>query len=59
MNSTLKSQQCDDAKNEYANQLQKTNEYQVSQLEPSDGSHTVAKSCDWCKVQGIIGFVMG
>ena len=29
MNSTLKSQQCDDAKNEYANQLQKTNEYQT------------------------------
>jgi len=30
MNSTIKSQQSDDAKNEYANQLQKTNEAQVS-----------------------------
>ena len=30
MNSTIKSQQYDDAKNEYANQLQKTNESQVS-----------------------------
>ena len=29
MNSTIKSQQYDDAKNEYANQLQKTNESQV------------------------------
>ena len=29
MNSTIKSQQCDDAKNEYANQLQKTNDLQV------------------------------
>jgi hypothetical protein len=31
MNSTIKTQQCDDAKNEYANQLQKTNEWQVSE----------------------------
>ena len=30
INSTIKSQQCDDCKNEYANQLQKTNEIQVS-----------------------------
>ena len=30
MNSTMKSQQYDDAKNEYANQLQKTNAAQVS-----------------------------
>eukprot|EP00094_Tigriopus_californicus_P006525 TCALIF_06282-PA protein Name:"Similar to fnbp1l Formin-binding protein 1-like (Xenopus laevis)" AED:0.14 eAED:0.14 QI:0/0/0/0.91/0.72/0.75/12/0/606 len=29
MNSTIKSQQCDDAKNEYANQLQKANESQT------------------------------
>ena len=29
MNSTIKTQQCEDAKNEYANQLQKTNEWQV------------------------------
>lgn len=29
INSTIKSQQCDDCKNEYANQLQKTNELQV------------------------------
>lgn len=28
MNSTIKTQQCEDAKNEYANQLQKTNEWQ-------------------------------
>ena len=32
MNSTTKSQQCDDGKNEYANQLQKTNEAQVQKL---------------------------
>ena len=32
MNSTTKSQQCDDVKNEYANQLQKTNEAQVQKL---------------------------
>ena len=30
MNSAIKSQQCDEAKNEYANQLQKTNEAQVN-----------------------------
>ncbi len=30
MNSTIKSQQYDDCKNEYANQLQKTNDFQVS-----------------------------
>ena len=29
VNSTIKSQQCDDSKNEYANQLQKTNQAQV------------------------------
>jgi hypothetical protein len=29
MNMTIKSQQCEDAKNEYANQLQRTNEQQV------------------------------
>lgn len=28
-NMTIKSQQCEDAKNEYANQLQKTNDLQV------------------------------
>ncbi len=33
MNSTIKSQQFDDSKNEYANQLQKTNESQVSKYE--------------------------
>ena len=32
MNSTIKTQQCEDAKNEYANQLQKTNEWQVGKL---------------------------
>ena len=32
MNSTIKTQQCEDAKNEYANQLQKTNEWQVRRL---------------------------
>ena len=30
MNSNIKRQQMDDSKNEYANQLQKTNELQVS-----------------------------
>ena len=30
VNSTIKSQQCDDSKNEYANQLQKTNDGQVN-----------------------------
>ena len=30
VNSTIKSQQCDDSKNEYANQLQKTNDQQVN-----------------------------
>lgn len=29
MNMTIKSQQCEETKNEYANQLQKTNELQV------------------------------
>lgn len=29
MNMTFKSQQCEDAKNEYANQLQRTNDLQV------------------------------
>lgn len=29
MNMTVKSQQCEETKNEYANQLQKTNELQV------------------------------
>lgn len=29
MNMTMKSQQCEDTKNEYANQLQRTNEQQV------------------------------
>lgn len=29
MNMTIKSQQCEDAKNEYADQLQRTNEQQV------------------------------
>ena len=38
MNSTIKTQQCEDAKNEYANQLQKTNEWQVSgYVRPSEG----------------------
>jgi hypothetical protein len=29
MNMTIKSQQCEETKNEYANQLQKTNDLQV------------------------------
>ena len=37
MNSNIKRQQMDDSKNEYANQLQKTNELQVSRgAEPHD-----------------------
>ena len=32
VNSTLKSQQCEDSKNEYANQLQKTNQTQVEPI---------------------------
>ena len=35
MNSNIKRQQMDDSKNEYANQLQKTNELQVSPNQPS------------------------
>ena len=44
MNSTIKTQQCEDAKNEYANQLQKTNEWQVRRwLEPEPLSPYRAK----------------
>ena len=32
MNSSLRDQQCEDNKNEYANQLQKTNDLQVCEL---------------------------
>lgn len=35
MNMTCKSQQCEETKNEYANQLQRTNEMQVCVLEYS------------------------
>ena len=37
VNSTIKSQQCDDSKTEYANQLQKTNDAQVSEQHQISG----------------------
>ncbi len=59
MNSTVKSQQCDDAKNEYANQLQKTNEAQrryYQELLPA--VFQMLQELDERRVSGLRGFVM-